>query len=260
MEDLICIPYKLDFETQQYALTRVLKFGHRTHGVSALTIRGVDLKGLPPELKYWHDTDPFFHANYRLTPEVEWRWIFEDEGMIEIGNRLIKDVSSFFTKITRIKINVLHKGGEVGVHRDFCSGQKYPSLTRWGEEALNDYTPDIYDRELKGPFLWNDNLSNDCRFADEIYPLAREGHSDQNYYSLKIPISENPKSQGKPFYYTPEKEKIIFNSNFNSYFLNDFCLHGADSVDFYRGLFWIDGFINEKGLAKIEASKIPVIV
>ena len=245
MKDLIPIPYKLDFETQQHAIAQTIESGHYTYGVHALTIRGVDLKGLPPKLKYWSDTDPFFHYNYRLTPGIEWKWISEDKTLLDIGKQLVKDLSPLFSKITRIKINVLDKGREVGVHRDFTSGQSYPSLVRSGEEVLNDLTPDIYDRELEGPFFWND----DAKAADEIYPLATEGHSDQNYYSLKIPISENPESQGKPFYYTLGREKISFNTNLNAYFFNDFCLHGADPVDFYRGLFWIDGFISKEGLA-----------
>ncbi len=165
---------------------------------------------------------------YRLYEDAEWYW--EENEVAELVKPLATEVEHLFTKMTRIKAFVQKPGEPISAHRDLTPGHQYRLIANPFQASLGGYS---------GIFQGHRNLR---------MPLNTR-HSDQKYLNLKIPLSADPASGGKPYIVAKDGVKRYLKSEDHFYFLNEYeMFHGCDAVDFYRGVVFIDGILDMDAL------------
>ena len=162
----------------------------------------------------------------RASYDFSWEWM-EKPYAAEVRD-IISQLGPLVKRITRIAIILQIPGESVPAHRDLFIGNTYNNLkssneTYWGSDRLT-YMGDPCFEEKFGK------------------TLAQKNHENQNYFGLRIPLTEKPGMGGKPFVQTPGDEKHYYDMGNHVFLLDEAsCEHGADPVDFVRGVIIVDG-------------------
>lgn len=245
---LFSTPFSISADTQNFLINAVLEDGHF----------------LPPEEKeiqpFWvglglsHITDQSLINNVasenhgwwyylsRLDPSISWTW--NDHPAARVVQDLLSPLAPYFSRFTRVTIVIQRPGLALPAHRDIVVGDEYdfmqsPYSTYKGTSTLR----------FKGK-EW---------FAPADAKNYRDIHKSQFYLNLKIPLSQRIDSPGKPFILMDGK-KVSYSSNNNIFFLNEALIeHGGDPCSFYRGVVFVDGFLNLDKFADLPREKINVL-
>jgi hypothetical protein len=190
--------------------------------------------------KYNHlSTDQLGRLFYllRLSEDVEWEWL--EHPLTKRIQNILSPLSKALLKLNRVTIIVEVPGKNVPSHRDLIVGERYGNMiseteTFWGDKNLR-YHGDPWFSKLR-------------------LPLPSEGqHKKQNYYGLRIPISEKPGDNGKPFVQSSSGERWYYNVGQNFFLLDEATMeHGAEAVGFYRGVIIVDAQLDLNELVLLE--------
>jgi hypothetical protein len=174
----------------------------------------------------------------RLDPALEWEWApGEAAGLVR---ELLAPLARL-GRVTRVKAILPLPGVRVPAHRDLVPGNEY------------------------------DGLAEPCAVAQGARRLRYQGvpwlppapptdaHRAVGYLSLKIPISERPGDAGRPFVIMDGRRRH-YSSRGRLFFLNEYeLLHGADPVDFWRGVVFVSGFWDPAALASAARRPVDII-
>ncbi len=196
-------------------------------------VRSVDPASLPESVLRWFateaDPDQTFNRwayQCRLDDTLQWRWLDADVG--RRISAILAPLASCFQLITRVNINLQIPGENLPMHRDLVAGNEYDGLeseTHWrpGTRRL---------RYVGDPWL------------EKVRPLANREHKSGSYYAVKIPLSEHPDDPGLP-YIIHDNIKRYYSTDNRVFFLNEYeVYHGADPVDFWRGVIFVAGILD----------------
>lgn len=244
---LLCLPHSIEPEDEQVIIHDTQKCGSELpvenknnkifwKGLSLTSIIEDQLTHIPvPHRDRWM-------YQVRLREEFEWYWT--DHPSSAIVQRLIAPLSKCIQKVTRVVVTLQIPGVGIKAHRDLACGNAYlqmsePHSTRIGSKNLT----------YKG----------DSWFPSVDKILLSRQHEKQGYLSLKIPITERLNLCGKPFIVHGGK-KNYYSSERSLFFLNEVeALHGADAVDYYRGLILINGLFDYDAILKLQTFPAKIL-
>lgn len=172
----------------------------------------------------------------RLRPGMKWKW--ENRPIIDTIKNIISPLNSYIKRLNRVVIILQMPGKSVPPHRDLIVGDTYENMesrtsTLWGNKTLQ-YLGDPWFSAINKE-IPNNNL-----------------HEKQNYFGLRIPLSQYPGNNGKPYLQRPGAEKQYYNVNNQLFLLDEASTnHGADAVDFYRGVVIVDCELDIFSIQKI---------
>ncbi len=194
---------------------------------------------LPQEFK---STSPSFIEYYcRLNERFYWEWV--QHPIVPLVQELLSPISRFFLRFTRITVVLQKPGMHLWAHRDLVPGETYDNLQ-------SEHLTFRGDRKL--------TFKGSPAFVKAFPDIITDSHSKQNYLNLKIPLSTDPYSPGAPFVIW-NGTKISYSSQNQLFFLNEALIeHGADKVNHFRGVVFVDGFLNLRTWCELE--KLPVRV
>lgn len=210
-------------------------------------LRSVDPASVPESVLHWFATEAapgqtFARWAYqcRLDDTLSWRWLDEDAG--QRITAILAPIARCFQLVTRVNINLQIPGENLPMHRDLVAGNEYDGLeseTHWrpGPRRLR-YTGD--------PWL------------EKVRPLANREHRSGGYYAVRIPLSERPDDPGLP-YIVHGDQKWHYSTKERVFFLNEYeVYHGADPVDFWRGVIFIAGILDPTQLQALDKRAVEV--
>ena len=187
---------------------------------------------IPPENLGWY----YYYS--RLDSSLGWKWL--DTEITSVVQDVLAPLHHVYTNLTRVSVLIQRLNTQVPAHRDLVLGNEYkdmlsPYLTFSGKQTLT------YEGES-----WLKNFATPKNIS----------HSSQKFLNLKIPISLSATSPGKPFIIY-EGKKFYYNSRNRLFFLNEVEIeHGADPVDFYRGVVFVDGIFAQQHFT--DQTRFPV--
>jgi hypothetical protein len=167
--------------------------------------------------------------------DYEWRWSNCSQSD-KIAHLLNEQLGDLLLRITRVAIIVQVPGLEVPAHRDLIVGGNYQRMrsnisTYLGEEELRYFGDEWY--------------KNKHDIEENLY------HEEQGFFGLRLPLSENINDNGRPFIQDYNGNKTYYGCGHHAFLLNEAdVLHGADPVDFYRGVIIVDGKIDINNIEK----------
>jgi hypothetical protein len=210
-------------------------------------VRSVDSASVPESALRWFATeaapDQTFHRwayQCRLDDTLQWRWLDEDAG--RRISAILAPIAPCFQLITRVNINLQIPGQNLPMHRDLVAGNEYDGLdseTHWrpGKRRL---------RYICDPWL------------EKVRPLANREHRNGGYYAVRIPLSERPDDPGLP-YIVHDNQKWYYATKDRVFFLNEYeVYHGADPVDFWRGVIFVAGILDPAHLQALDKRAVEV--
>jgi hypothetical protein len=176
----------------------------------------------------------------RLRQDIEWEWIPNPIG--RLCEKILKPLSPFLQKITRVSVLLQIPNMALPAHRDLVPGNTYGNMrdghrTFWGQET-HKYLGEEWLKTLP----WS---------------LEDGSHKQNQFLNLKIPISaeEDP---GQPFIVW-NGQKLVYNTQKRAFLLNEVEMeHGADPVPFYRGVIFVDSLLNFEAISQV--SKAPALI
>ena len=175
-----------------------------------------------------HNSQPKGLSDFwqRHHTELDWQWISSD--ITDLVKNEISKIRHLYLHLNRVKILLQNPGTTVPMHKDPVAGSKY------GGQVFSPPDPDI---EIK----------------ENTY------HRDQNYLCIKIPLTSQPKNNGEPRLEIGGK-RYRYEVGRNFFLLNEIEMtHGADPVDFYRGVIFIDGLLNMEAVGATSLKSIPMV-
>ncbi len=173
----------------------------------------------------------------RLNPQFDWYWV--EHPLVETIKSIIKPLEPAIERLNRITTIVQIPGREVPAHRDLIVGDSYKEMRSENETFFGE-------KELQ--------YKGDPWFAALVnFTTDKELHKKQDYYGLRIPLSDREGDNGRPFIQEKTGLKHYYNVG-NKLFLLDeaSAAHGADAVDFYRGVVIVDAQLNIELIRKWE--------
>lgn len=177
----------------------------------------------------------------KFHPGIGWRWT--DCPSTKIIRKHCKPLLSLFTHLSQVDVLLLRAGHSIPIHRDFVPGNVYGGLK-------NPYTSEPGTKTLK--FL------GEQWFAPfRKYMVA--GHAEQDYMTLRIPLSLSPKDQGRPWLLNKNFEKRHYSAGGRAFMLNDTVFHGADAVSHPRGVLMLNGVLNMKKVSALKKYRLRVV-
>lgn len=157
-----------------------------------------------------------FSFYMQMHPGMKWKWI--DHEAAQVVQRELQSIfDEFFESVSSVIVLIQKQNCLLPPHRDIIPGNKYSDLL---------HPRSSLPGEFEGLFLGEDWFAE---FADDLVG----GHEDNRYFTLRIPLGIE--GRGFPFIYNNYK-KDYYTSNGRAFFLNDTTFHGADPVDFPRGV------------------------
>lgn len=186
-----------------------------------------DVKSYPEGLSKYETQRYSYLA--RGAENLDWQWL-DVPGVEEVRNLLTRNLDKLLLSINRVSIIIQKPGFAVPAHRDLIVGSTYINM-----------------KEVYSTFLGDKKLTYQGEewFHKRINVNENTYHKDQGYYGLRIPISERPGENGAPFIENSSGEKMYYDCGNNLFLLNEAELeHGADPVDYYRGVIIVDGKLN----------------
>lgn len=185
-----------------------------------------------PERSYWkmiscrliegYEYDGRAARLFRMDPTKEWRW--KDDELSQSVKTLVEPFIHHYSRLTRVELLIQKPGESVYCHKDRITGQVYDNCAAIGEYAAD----------------WHAH-GKQCN-AD---PLI---HQQQHYLGGRLSLGKEGRSYILDMDDKPKKSYYIINNEF--FFLNEDVLHGADSVDFWRGVVFFDGIHNPEVMSK----------
>jgi hypothetical protein len=241
------LPFPIKKDLQRSIIQEVLKSGqilesenHITtpfwiaEGVTRVKAKAPSASNLP------NYEDGRLSYYLRLHDQVEWEW--RDSPAAQLTQQALQSAQSLFFKMTRISVLLQIPGQPVPAHRDLVPGNTYESMR-------NEELTFLGDKRL--PY------KGESWLQDLKLPLKDGTHKKNNYMNFKLPLSESLDSGQS--YIIWNDQKLTYDSKDHGFLLNEVEMeHGADPVDFYRGVIFVDGFINPEALAKLD--KIPMTI
>jgi hypothetical protein len=159
---------------------------------------------------------------YRLEPNVKWGW--KDNRCAVILQPYMDMIDHLYKKLTRVKVFLQVPGMEINAHRELVSGNEYV--------AMRSDTDSSYGAN-SGVFKGHEN----------VRVTANDRHRAQRYLTLKIPLTSLSGNHGRP--YLVQDKKVYIESKDQFYCINEYQrAHGCDSVDFHRGIVFVDGIMD----------------
>lgn len=226
---IVELPISISYEDQQTIIDETLEWGATSFEYNAI-----------PVWKSVVFTNMFRDDNFVEEPQYPFR--LDDRVTFEFRNMLRCNKSSMIIqellsqiplyKVTRVLVLLQEPNIKLGEHRDLVPGHLY--------DNMEDKTSVLYgDKTLRYEGTYHKAFQS---LGLEIKDT--EVHAAQSYMSLKIPLSVMPGNPGLPFILN-DGVKTHFNTHDKLYLLNEYeCEHGADAVDFWRGVIFVDGFFN----------------
>lgn len=177
------------------------------------------------DIPYDGDTPPadFY---YRLEPESHWKWL--DNDAATILRPYVEGVAHLFHHITRVKVFLQTPGMAINAHRELVPGNHYRAI-RSPLDSSYGASSGVYQGEQGVRVSENDR------------------HKAQRYLTVKVPLTSQPGDPGRP--YVVKDERVFFNTHDCLYAINEYEMaHGAEPVDFWRGVSFIDGILDMQAL------------
>lgn len=204
-------------------------------------VRSADPASVSPSVLRWFETEAapgqtFQRWAYqcRLDDTLQWRWLDDDAG--RRIDAILAPLAACFQVITRVNINLQVPGQLLPAHRDLVAGLEYDGL----ESPLHWKPGPHRVRYVGEPWL------------EHVRPLANRDHRATGYYAVKIPLSERAGDPGLPFI-IHNREKYYYTTDDRVFFLNEYEMyHGADPVDFWRGVVFVAGVLDPAGMQTVE--------
>ena len=175
----------------------------------------------------------------RMRSDLEWEW--SDSASARTVRKVLKPIEGALRSITRVSTIVQIPGQSVPPHRDLIVGDVYENLT----EPTSTFTGKKTLQYQGDPWFssYAKNNPNNCL------------HKKQDYFGLRIPISEKLKDNGRPFLQELHGSRFHYSTEDRLFLLNEATTnHGADVIDFYRGVVIVDG---ELDLSKLKSFYDP---
>jgi len=83
-------------------------------------------------------------------------------------------------------------------------------------------------------------------------------HHHNNYAAIRIPLSEKDGDNGLPYLYIDD-QPYYYNAGKNLFVIDEIRNpHGADPIDFYRGVVFVDGFVDFEKLQALKSGEIAM--
>jgi hypothetical protein len=181
--------------------------------------------------------DHYGRWTYLARYDASLRWSWRDDSCRKIVESFMDKLNGIYKAVTRVNILLQRPGIPLVPHRDLRAGEFYPDMKRPEVNAIGT-------ERLR--------YIGDAWFAHHAEKIEDSLHRDQKYLSLKVPLTERPGNPGNPFVVANQR-KIFYDSLGNALFLNEAEMqHGADPVDFYRGVVFIDGILDLQRLSDLR--------
>jgi hypothetical protein len=225
MYDPFLLPFSITFEQQQQLVESAKAGNHYITGQPVSYYNGEEFvdtpltkrKTLLIESHRSHTPNGKSEYDNRLNLEVNWQW--RDTPAAQLVKQLLEPLSDVIQP-TRVITILVSPGSFLPCHVDSATDHTY--------KHVKNYLPE----------------------GDRT-----EHHSNQ-YAAIKIPVTERDGDNGLP--YIEVRNKMCYYDVGKSYFVIDEMHHphGADPVDFYRGVLFIDGIVDFDKLRTLK-SKYP---
>ena len=152
---------------------------------------------------------------FRLDHTKEWSW-FEDPMSLMV-KELLEPFEKAYYHMTRVVLLIQRPGFAIPQHTDWITGQIYKN-----EEIY------IRSNDIKPWFRFR----NTCG----ANPYA---HNKQYFYGGRLALGHQSHS-----YVVEDEQKKYYETGNEFFLLNETRTHGADAVDYWRGVVFIDGILN----------------
>lgn len=204
-------------------------------------LRSVDQASVPEATMRWFATEASAEQSFsrwayqcRLDDTLKWRWLDEEAG--QRVSAILAPIAPVFQLITRVNINLQLPGETLPMHRDLVAGNVYDGL-----ESETHWRPGNLRLRYIGD-TW----------LEQARPLANREHKAGGYFAVRIPLSERDDDPGLP-YIVHDNAKMYYSTHDRVFFLNEYeVYHGADPVDFWRGVIFIAGILDPSRLAALD--------
>jgi hypothetical protein len=203
-------------------------------------VRSVDPTCLPETARRWFaaaaapdQTFGRWAYQCRLDDSLRWRWLDDDAERRITG--ILAPIAPCFRLITRVNINLQIPGQDLPMHRDLVAGNAYDGL-----DSATHWRPGPHRLRYLGD-AW----------LEQVRPLANREHGAAGYLAVKIPLSERDDDPGLP-YIVHDNQKSYYSTDNRVFFLNEYEIyHGADPVDFWRGVVFVAGILEPARVAAL---------
>lgn len=176
----------------------------------------------------------------RLKEDVEWQWL--NNKLASLVQQALSPAQKLFLRVTRVTVLLQIPGQAIPAHRDLIPGNTYEQM------QSNDFTF-LGDKTL--PYLGESWLQ------DLALSFSTNSHEKNHFLNFKFPLSMQ-ESNGDAYIIWNNK-KLIYDPQGHGFLLNEaYMEHGADIVDFYRGVIFVDGFIDTNYLSQM--AKTPILL
>lgn len=156
---------------------------------------------------------------FRLDHTKEWSWF--GDPMSLMVKELLEPFEKAYDHMTRVVLLIQRPGFAIPQHTDWITGQIYK----------ND---EVYIRpnDIKQWF----GVREECK----ANPYA---HENQHFYGGRLALGQQSHS-----YVVVDGQKTYYETGNEFFLLDEKTPHGADSVDYWRGVVFVDGILNIKFL------------
>lgn len=229
MQYIVELPATITFQQQQEIINETKERGRISRAYDSvpvwksLTLTQVAINDIS------HPTLNQYAIRLDERAQFEWNDDFKSSHTVK---EILEQVSPLYDKITRVVCLLQRPGFSLNRHRDLVPGNTY-------DKMINPLNVGVGDKELE--------YAGYARFFADIkmQPEQSNIHARQHFMNLKIPLSEKEDDPGLPYVIYDEHKEYIKTNN-HLYLLNEYeCEHGADVVDFWRGVVFVDGFFNK---------------
>ncbi len=151
----------------------------------------------------------------RMDHTKTWEW--HGDKLSQDVRRLVEPFTDrYYSHLTRVELLIQKPGNEVPCHKDRITGQQYGDFI-----AIRPFEDD-----------WN-------RFNANCHADFRV-HWKQHYLGGRLALGP----QGLSYVLNEPPRKTYYETASKFFFLNEDVLHGAEPVDFWRGVVFVDGIHN----------------
>jgi hypothetical protein len=155
----------------------------------------------------------------RFNTNIKWEW--KNNESARLVKKLLAPLEDVI-QLTRVFALIRKPGEPALTHTDVAYNHSYP-----------------YGWESK-PHLHGDSVE----------------HHKNNYAAIRIPLTEQDGNNGLPYLYLND-QPYYYDAGKNFFVLDEIRNpHGADPVDFYRGVVFVDGFVNFEKLEKLKSDEL----
>jgi hypothetical protein len=162
------------------------------------------------------------HCLNRFNRDIKWTW--RNTPASQLIQQILSPLEGI-VEFTRIFTLVRKPGESAPTHTDVAYGHSYKE----GYVTYPEFTGNLQD------------------------------HHDNNYAAIRIPLTEMAGNNGLPYLYMNEKP-YYYNAGTNLYVIDEVRhAHGADPVDFHRGVVFVDGFVDFDKLEALKSGELQLV-